>query len=129
VSDKQRDVKYDGLNNIIILKGKEEPSNTNILQAFTQVVELSKETGCKNVLVDGMATKKLPDAFDIWKISTSMLVHIKTLLKLRIAYANSNAISSSFEFFDNYLTNRGVPIQKFDNLDEAKNWLLKDKLT
>ena len=121
------DVKYDATNNFIVLKGKVKPTRENIIQAFTQVLELNNSTNCKNVLIDGMETKQLPPPMDIWRLSVHMLKYIKQMLKLRVAYAISDDVSSSFGFFDNYLTNRGVPIQKFNNLEEARKWLIENE--
>jgi len=118
------DVRYDSKNNFIVLKGKIEPSLGEIKQGFNQVLEMSEIEGCKNVLVDGTDTKKLPPMYEIYSLSLYFLSHIKKLLKLRIAYAISDDVSDSFRFFDTVVTNRGGPIHKFNNFDDAKDWLL-----
>lgn len=120
------DVKYDKRNNYIILKGKPSPSADNIKQAITQAIKLSKETNCNNILVNGMEVIELPSLTQIWRISTSLIQQINIISKLRVAYAISEHINSPFEFFEDYLSNRGVPIKKFDNLNDAKAWLLEN---
>ncbi len=118
------DVKYDSKNNIIVLTGKIEPSLEEIRQGFDQVLEMSEIEKCKNVLIDATNTKNLPSMTEIYSLSLYLLIQIKTLLKLRIAYIISDDVSDNFRFFDAVITNRGIPIQKFNNLDDAKEWLL-----
>ncbi len=118
------DVRYDSKNNFIVLKGKIEPTVGEIKQAFDQVLEMCEIEKCNDVLVDGTNTKKLPSVSEIYSISLYLLSHIKKLLKMRIAYAISDDVSDHFRFFDALITNRGGPIHKFNNLDDAKEWLL-----
>jgi len=119
------DVKYDTKYNYIIVNGKPTPSAENIKQAITQAIELSDKTNCKNILVNGMEVIDLPPLTKIWQISTSLIQRINKISKLRVAYAIPEKINSPFEFFEDYLSNKGVPIQKFDNLDEARSWLIE----
>ena len=118
------DVRYDSKNKIIVLKGKIEPTVGEIKQAFNQVLEMCEIEKCNKVLVDGTNTKKLPSISEIYSLSLYMLTHIKKLLKIRIAYAISDEVSDRFRFFDTVITNRGGPIHKFNNLDDAKEWLV-----
>jgi hypothetical protein len=125
MSIEKEDVKYDKKNNFIIVNGRPSPSSDNIKQAFTQAIELSNKTNCKNILINGMDVIDLPSLSQIWRLSSNLIQQIKIISKLRVAYAISDKISSPFEFFEDYLANRGVPIQKFDNLNDAKAWLLE----
>lgn len=120
------DVKYDPKDNIIVVNGRPSPTSANIVQAIQQALDLSKTTDCKSILVNGMEVNTLPPPLEIWKISVELVKQINNILKMRVAYAISDSIISNFGFFEDYLTNRGVPIQKFNNLDDAKRWLLDD---
>ena len=120
------DVKYNAKNDYIVVNGRPTPTSENIKQAILQALELSKEVNCKNILVNGMEVTELPSLTHIWRISTSLIQQINVISKLRVAYAVSEHINSPFEFFEDYLSNRGVPIRKFDNLNDAKAWLLEE---
>lgn len=119
------DVKYIDKESYILVNGKPMPSSANIEQAIVQALELSKKTNCKNILINGMNVVDLPSLTKIWQISTSLIQEINLISKLRVAYAVPEKINSPFGFLEDYLSNRNIPIQKFDNLEDAKNWLLQ----
>ena len=124
MSIEQENVKYDSKYNLIVIKARTEPSTEDIKQVFKKVLEMSKIENCNNVLLDGTNTKKLPSIIKLYSIGLFMIGHIVKLLKLRIAYVIPEDISYGFRFFKDVSENRGVIVNKFKNVDDAKDWLL-----
>ena len=117
------DVKYVKTDNMILVTSRPAPSPEQLKQGFTQALELSENTNCGNILFDGTNIHTLPSINKIWPISMELLKRIKLIFSLRVAYVLSDEVNSPFEFFEDYLANSGIPIQKFDNIKEATIWL------
>ena len=119
------DVKYFRKDNLILVTSRPEPTAAQLRQGFTQALELCENKKCENILFDGTAIDTLPSISKIWPISLELLKRIKLILGLRVAYVLTDEVNSPFAYFEDYLANTGIPIQKFDNMRDAKNWLLE----
>ena len=124
MSNMLEDVKYDSKNNFIVVNGRAEPNAEQIKQAFRQGIELSKIEKCNNLLIDGTKTTTLPPITEIYSVSLFLLTLIKNLVKMRIAYVSTKDIADGFRLLDSVISKRGIPIGKFNNLEDAKEWLL-----
>jgi hypothetical protein len=85
---------------------------------------MSEIENCKTVLIDATKTKKLPLIENLYSVGTSMSKQAKKLSKMRVAFAISKETSNDFRFLDNVLANRMVNFHIFNNVNEAKEWLL-----
>ncbi len=78
-----------------------------------------KAEGCRKVLVLGPRTKVRLSATDIYDLGQQIAT-----LGLRIAVVESHdASNEDVRFLETVTTNRGGPIQFFDNQQHAKDWL------
>jgi len=124
MSNMLEDVQYDSKNNFIVVRGRVEPNSEQIKQAFRQSLELSKIEKCNNLLIDGTKTTTLPSISEIYSVSLFLLRLIKKFVKLRIAYVSTKDVADGFRLLDSVISKRGIPIGKFNNLEDAKEWLL-----
>ena len=78
-----------------------------------------KEAGCRKVLILGPRTKVRLSVLDIFDLGQEI-----AKFGLRIAVVElHDASNENVEFLENAATNRGGPIQFFDNEQDAKDWL------
>ena len=91
----------------------EQPAELKKISAFC------KETGCRKVLVLGPRTKVTLSAVEVFKLGEEI-----AKLALQIAVVElHDASKENVKFLENVVINRGVPIQFFDNEQDAKDWL------
>jgi hypothetical protein len=78
-----------------------------------------KEAGCRNVLILGLRTKVRLSVQNIFDLGQEI-----AKLGLQIAVVESHdAQEENVKFLENVVTNRGGPIQFFDNEQHVKDWL------
>jgi hypothetical protein len=78
-----------------------------------------KEAGCRKVLILGPRTKVRLSVQNVFDLGQEI-----AKLGLRIAVVESHdAPNENVRFLENVATNRGGPIQFFDNEQHAKDWL------
>ncbi|MCZ6898348.1 MAG: hypothetical protein O7D95_06565 [Betaproteobacteria bacterium] len=78
-----------------------------------------KEAGCRKVLILGHRTKVRLSTQEIFELGKEI-----AKLSLQIAVVElHDASKENVEFLENVVVNRGVPIQFFDNEQDAKDWL------
>jgi len=78
-----------------------------------------KEAGYNKVLILGPRTKVKLSTSEIYSLGEEI-----AKLGLLIAVVESHdASSENEEFLENVVSNRGMPIQFFDNEQDAKDWL------
>ena len=78
-----------------------------------------KEAGCHKVLILGPRTKVKLSTSEIYILGEEI-----AKLSLQIAVVESHdASSENVLFLENVVSNRGIPIQFFDNEQYAKDWL------
>jgi hypothetical protein len=78
-----------------------------------------KEASCRKVLLLGPRTKVRLSTLDIYKLGKEI-----AKLGLQIAVVElHDAPIGKVKFLENVVMNRGVPIQFFDNEQNAKDWL------
>ena len=79
-----------------------------------------KEAGCRKVLILGPRTKVRLSTQEIFDLGKEI-----AKLSLQIAVVElHDASKENVEFLENVVVNRGVPIQFFDNEQDAKDWLV-----
>ncbi len=84
-----------------------------------KIADACKEAGLRKVLVLGPRTKVKLSFLEIHDLGCEI-----AKLRLKIAVVEfHDASSEDVEFFANVVTNRGDPIQFFDNEQDAKDWL------
>ncbi len=102
----------------------ERPQDYRVVlnEQSARLMEISaacKEAGSRKVLILGPKTKVRLSVSDIYNLGQEI-----AKLGLRIALVESHDASKENEgFLINVVTNRGVPIQFFDNEQDAKDWL------
>ncbi len=126
MSIEQKDIKYNSNNNFIIMKAGIETSLEAMQQYFNQILEMSEIKDCKNVLIDATKTRKLPSIWNLHLVGTCMSKQALKLSKRRIAFAISDDISNNFKYFDNELVDKMENVHIFNNVYDAKKWLLSE---
>ncbi len=119
----EKKITYDSKDKIIILKGVEKPSPETMRETINQILELSAIHNCKSALMDVTKTKSMPSTTEMFAFGKS-LVDTPGIQDLRFAFVISKDIPDTFEFFDDVVANRGLPLKIFNDLDKAKDWLL-----
>lgn len=86
---------------------------------LARISALCKKAGCRNVLVRGPRTRVRLSEMDIFRLGEAI-----SKLGLMIAVVEiHDASKQDVQFLTNVVTNRGRPIQFFDNEQDAKVWL------
>ncbi len=102
----------------------ERPQDYKVVlnEQSARLMEISaacKEASCRKVLILGPRTKVRLTTSDIYNLGKEI-----AKLGLQIAVAESHDASiGKVKFLENVVGNRGVPIQFFDNEQDAKVWL------
>ena len=86
---------------------------------LTRILATCKEANCRKVLIVGSSTNVRLSEMDIFHLGERIAE-----MGLTIAVVESHdAMAKDVRFLENVATNRGAPIQFFDNVKEAKIWL------
>ena len=105
---------------VVVVRPKAyEVTVNNQVARLSEISAVCKEAGCRKVLVLGPQTKVRLSTMDLFALGAKV-----AQLGLRVAVVESHdATSEDVRFLENVATNRGSPMQFFDNEQDAKNWL------
>ncbi len=113
-------VKFDPDNRIIVVESTGKILKTDASKSVSAIIDLSKSTGVKSVLVDATG---MTDVFDIVSMIEFAEEHALEMQQFRVAFVSSAAVKKRLEFAETALVNRAWKAQVFPSRDEAILWL------
>ncbi|MFC1549916.1 hypothetical protein ACFL46_01305 [Candidatus Neomarinimicrobiota bacterium] len=109
-------------NDVIFIEALENPTTDSMLAMVKKVKKLREKYDCDLVLLDGRKSRSIPPFPAILQMAKEFLLK-KDLSGLKIAMITGENIKSNVGFFANFMTNRGILINRFSDMDSAEDWL------
>ena len=79
------------------------------------------QKNCRRVLIDEHALEYKLATWDIYELGTQIASHMPTILRVAIVCGPQNMPDGAF--FEAVVTNRGLVVKMFEDMDEAAAWL------
>jgi len=109
-------------NDVILIEALENPTTDSMMEMVKEVKKLREQYDCDLVLLDGRKSRSIPPFSAILQMAKEFLLK-KDLSGLKIAMVTGENIKSNVGFFANFMTNRGILIKRFSDMNSAEDWL------